>query len=492
MPKDRQRLLNALFNDTPEAIVIADHERCIVDINPAFERVLGYQLEDLAGKPTSILYADGQIFHQTGAKVFNEGTDANRSSVLYFRYRRKDGTLFPGRTLGMRLQDDAGKVFGFVGVINDLSALVGDANLHGEGFPTEIGASERALVNALFEKMPGILHACDEDGVIHRVSQTWLDRMGYTASEVLGRTPWDFMTKESAERSRIGIQEVWRTGHRHRIPYTFIAKSGQPVEIELSATLDTSQGQRMALVLLEDVTQRNATLRVLEDRNQQLRDFARAAAHDLQAPLRHISLFAEMIAEDNKKGDTAAVADHAAELIASTQRLNAMVRGLLDFTLTNQAQVLPEPCELAALLERTSEALGATIQDTGAQVHIGEMPAVICDPSLMERVLVNLLSNAVKYVAPGTVPQVQVSASVETDWVELVVADNGIGIPELFRERIFEPLRRLHGPDSDYPGSGIGLALCKRIVLAHGGSIWTEPGQNGSRFHVRLPGTKPC
>lgn len=487
MPYRKDNRLVSLFENLPDAAVLTGVDRSILDVNAAFVRVFGYSRDEARELHPIELYPDPSSYERTRVAV-EEAIGPHQSAQIYTHYRRKDGSTFPARATLMRLVDLSGEHVGFAGVFADLSDVASER----EGLPEELAATaaERAFLTGLYNRTPALMHSIDSKGIIRTVSAAWLERFGYSEVEVIGRKSTDFLTDESRQRAiDVLLPEFWRTGRCVRVPYTMLTKAGDPVEVELSAVTDSSSGEVRTLALLEDVTERNQALRELEQRDRDLRNFTiQLAAHDLQSPLRHISVLADMIFEDVAEGNTDDLLAHARMIQRSARRGTTFVEGLRRY-----ASIAPDcldlaPTDLGELIRNACQQHQADIDSRLATLDIGPLPVVRCDPLLLEQAFAQIIGNALKYVAEDVAPCVIVRAVSSGDVVVLTFEDNGIGIPAEFRERIFEPLKRLHGHDSLYKGSGLGLALCRKIVEMHRGEISAvDPEGQGAKFVLRLP-----
>jgi signal transduction histidine kinase len=215
--------------------------------------------------------------------------------------------------------------------------------------------------------------------------------------------------------------------------------------------------------------------------NAELEQFASVTSHDLQAPLTTISMYAELLERRP---------DMAEELIngirGATTQARTLIRDLLEYSRAGRGELSVEPLAVETVVTQAVEALAGAIESTGARVQVGSLPVVLADRSNLCRVFQNLIGNAVKFTR-GDDPSVSVEAEPEGAMWRISVRDNGIGMDPASSARIFEPFRRLHG-EEDYPGTGIGLAVCERIVEQHGGRIWVSstPGE-GSVFSFTMP-----
>jgi len=220
--------------------------------------------------------------------------------------------------------------------------------------------------------------------------------------------------------------------------------------------------------------------------NAELEQFASVTSHDLQAPLTTISMYAELLerrhgAEDPEKGP--ALVDGIRH---ATTQARALIRDLLEYSRAGRGRLTLERVPASVVVEQALEALAGAIEESGARVRVGLLPTVLADRANLCRVFQNLVGNAIKFTGEDT-PTVSIEAERDNGRWRFSVSDNGIGMQPDQSERIFEPFQRLHG-EEHYPGTGIGLAVCERIIDQHGGKIWvsSQPGE-GSVFQFTLP-----
>jgi signal transduction histidine kinase len=223
----------------------------------------------------------------------------------------------------------------------------------------------------------------------------------------------------------------------------------------------------------------------LKRSNAELEQFASVTSHDLQAPLTTISMYAELI-ERRHASDLNGGMALVDGIRHATQEARTLIRDLLEYSRAGRGELALEEIPAGEAVERALEALAGPIQAKGAHISVGALPVVRADRASVTRVFQNLIGNAVKFT-DDRAPEVGVGADRDGDSWRFWVQDNGIGMAAEDTERIFQPFRRLHGEES-YPGTGIGLAICERIVRQHGGRIWaiSRPGE-GSVFSFTLP-----
>ncbi len=224
----------------------------------------------------------------------------------------------------------------------------------------------------------------------------------------------------------------------------------------------------------------------LKRSNAELDQFASVTSHDLQAPLTTISMYAELI-ERRHASDLNGGMALVDGIRNATQEARTLIRDLLEYSRAGRGELALEDVPAADMVTRALDALAGPIEAAGARVTVADMPVVRVDRAGVCRVFQNLIGNAVKFTVPGRPPEVAIGAARDGAMWRLWIRDNGIGMQPADAERIFEPFKRLHGEEA-YPGTGIGLAICERIVSQHGGRIWatSTPGA-GSTFLFTLP-----
>jgi PAS domain S-box-containing protein len=242
---------------------------------------------------------------------------------------------------------------------------------------------------------------------------------------------------------------------------------------------------------LKDATKELARRNIeLERSNDQLQQFAYVASHDLQSPLVVVHGYLELL--ERLKQDI--LDDEAQSFLAAAQRgvdrMQRLIEALLEYSRVGERTAPLDEVDLDAVLDEVLADLAPLIAEAGAHIERGTLPTVTGNRTGLERVVQNLLSNAVKFRRPAAEPNIAVAAELDGDGWRISVADDGIGIPDADRNKVFGMFSRLHGTSS-YPGTGIGLAICEKVVEAHGGRIWVEPRREGpgSRFVFTLPGS---
>lgn len=275
-------------------------------------------------------------------------------------------------------------------------------------------------------------------------------------------------------------------------------RRGREVDIDDFPSTSRAPGRRFSIrvfplggplvgLAFEDVTARKAAEAALSSSNDELTQFAYVASHDLRAPLSKAAAFAEQLRHRLGDGLDATSLDLLRRMGRSLEGMQDLINALLSLALVTSRTAPPQEVDLSATAAEVLADLDGAIAAARAHVRVGELPTVKGDPQQMKQLLQNLIGNALKFATPDKPPRVRVRGRALNGGVELVVEDDGIGFDMQFAERIFQPFQRLHARH-EYPGSGMGLAICRRIVERRGGSIDVDsaPGR-GARFTIVLP-----
>ncbi|WP_429815381.1 sensor histidine kinase [Ensifer sp. B1-9] len=486
-------VFKALYEAFPDPVIIVDAERIIRSANNAAFRQFGYPAEEFIDRSVRLIYANDAEYEKRlrnrAARV--DETAARTSNYLYVR---RDGSTFSGHLRTTPLLDDQGEELALIGIIRDVSDLT-------EAVGERQKASE--MLNAALEAMPegfAIFDRQERLVVYNRAYQAICGpagaalKPGITAEEILllGRQGGHYPdalpgTREGDEwiASRLrdfrhpdGRPKIYRYAEDRWLRVENIkAKDGNTVV----ARVDVTDLKRAELALERQRQE-------LEHKNEALDQFTATVSHDLKAPLRHISMFSEMIEDDLAAGDQAELAENARHLRDSVKRMNRVIDSLLDYAQIAHRISQWTKVRLADIVAETLTMLAGDVQEAQATFEIGDLPEVDGDPELLRRLVQNLIGNAVKYRHADRQPVIRIQGGVADQIVELVVEDNGIGIDPRFSTRIFEVFQRLHKDESVYGGTGIGLALAKRIAESHDGSIRLDTTfREGARFIVLLP-----
>ena len=294
-------------------------------------------------------------------------------------------------------------------------------------------------------------------------------------------------------RLRAASELVAEGDYTHRIRPTgpadlwAVSAAVEGMRSELVTALEASRdAQAVAARQAADLDTQAAELR---RSNGELEQFAYVASHDLQEPLRKVASFCQLLEKRYSDKLDERGLKYIEFAVDGAKRMQVLINDLLTFSRVGRATDVRVPVPLDQPLDAAVTALSAAVEETGAVIERpGPLPEVMGDPTLLGMLWQNLIGNAIKFRAPDRAPVIQVTAAAQPDggW-QIGVADNGIGVPAEFADKIFVIFQRLHGRDA-YPGTGIGLALCKRIVEQHGGQMYLDTTyEGGTRIYFSLP-----
>ena len=366
---------------------------------------------------------------------------------------------------------------------------------------SELAVSHQDPFRLAVEASPAALVLVDRGGRISFVNAKTEQLFGYRRRELDGRlveilVPARFRDGHPAQREAFfGAPRARPMGAGRDLHGVRQDGSEFPVEIGLTP-IETEEGA-FVLVSIVDITERKRTEEHLRQTaedlarsNADLEQFAYAASHDLQEPLRVISSYLQLLEKRHGSAlppEARMCIDHA---VQGARHMGQLIDGLLAYSRAGTSGLSLTTFAAGEAVAQAAKNLETAIQASRAEVHWGELPALEADRVLMVEVFQNLLGNAIKFCR-GRSPLIEITAEgLARDWT-FHVRDNGIGIDEAFAERIFGVFQRLH-PRDQYPGSGIGLAICKKIVERHGGSIRLQgSSEHGSEFAFTLPKCNP-
>jgi PAS domain S-box-containing protein len=465
----------------PTAMIMVDESGTILLVNTQAERLFGYQRGELVGRSIDMLVpARFRIEHKRLRGGFAECPETREMATGREIYgQRRDGTEVPIEIGLTPIVTQDGLVI--------LSSIV--------------DISERRQAEERFrlavESSPNGMVMVNIRGQIVLVNAECERMFGYSRDELVGRSiemlvPERFRHEHSAHRASFTAKPERRLMGAGRDLYG-MRKSGTefPVEIGLNP-ITTPQGP-LVLCSVVDITERKQAQEVLEARsrellrsNAELEQFAYVASHDLQEPLRMVASYTSLLAEEYGKvlDDDAKLYIHFAK--DGAERMQQLIHDLLSYSRISSRKRAPTPVSSSECLDLALANLRISLEETGCVVRRADLPTVLGDRSQIVDLFQNLIANAIKF-RRGAPPVIEVTAESELGGVKFAVRDNGIGMEPQYYEEVFQVFRRLHTKE-EYPGTGIGLAICKRIVERVGGRIWVESvlGQ-GSTFFFTWP-----
>jgi two-component system sensor kinase FixL len=382
---------------------------------------------------------------------------------------------------------------------------------HVEARTIELHRLQQRYVSILEGAGEGIC-SCNLEGEITFANPAAASMMGWSTEELLGQVE-SIVFADHAEKKPAGEEEELHGQAPHASPIVFRRKDDTTFPVEVVRTPVQEAGRRVGTVLIfKDVTERteaderfSAKVAELARSNSELEQFAFVASHDLQEPLRKIQAFGDRLKARVADNLTPEASDYLGRMQSAAARMQGLIDGLLMYSrVLTRAQPFTQ-VPLKTVVNEVVEDLEVRIEKTGAQVEVGELPSIEADALQIRQLLQNLIGNALKFQPAGNTPQVTISARTvsgarwanetsgstelltKREMCELTVSDNGIGFDEAYLKRLFVVFQRLHSR-SEFEGTGIGLAVCRKIATRHGGFITAKsrPGQ-GATFMVLLP-----
>jgi light-regulated signal transduction histidine kinase (bacteriophytochrome) len=311
---------------------------------------------------------------------------------------------------------------------------------------------------------------------------------GFTPKEAVGRNSFDLLRTEFTEPLPELREKLLRYGHWSG-ELSHMSRGGARIMC-LSRWVAEQNAKGDILRVLEsnnDITDRVRVQAEIRRANQDLEQFAFSASHDLQEPLRSIKIYSELLGRESRDTLSPDALKYLDFLRSGAARMEILVRDLLAYTQAGQLEEAAKPIDAGEALKVALAALSGAMVEAKARVIAGTLPMVRVHPTHLQQLFQNIVGNAIKYRDPKRVPEIYIDAKFQKQQWVFAVRDNGIGIEPEFKESIFGLFKRLHTSD-EYSGTGIGLAICQRIVDRYHGRIWVESGPaKGSTFFFSLP-----
>jgi PAS domain S-box-containing protein len=350
----------------------------------------------------------------------------------------------------------------------------------------------------LFETaQDGILILDADTGQIVEVNPFLIEMLGFSRDQILGKKLWEIGLFKDIIANKENFEELQRKEYVRYEDMPIETADGQRIAVEFLSNVYTVNNKKVIQCNIRDITVRkkleeDLVIKAAElaRSNIELQQFAYVASHDLQEPLRAISGFTELLVK-RYHGKIDEKADKYLDFITEgTLRMQQMIQDLLTYS-----RVQTQVHEFVSIDSNTSldqalSDLQVATKEHHAIITNDPLPTIYADQEQITKMFQNLIGNAIKFHKPGVVPNIHISAKQDENSWTFSVSDNGIGIDPQYADRIFKIFQRLHTRD-EYPGTGIGLAICKRIAEQHGGTIWIEsvPG-SGSTLYFTIPKRK--
>jgi PAS domain S-box-containing protein len=487
--KESEARYRGLLEAAPDAMVVVNSGGEIVLLNVQAEKQFGYRRDELIGQKLKNIIPEGfaERLLADGLRSVEDALAQQIGTGIELIARRKDGSEFPIEIMLSPLESAEGILV--TAAIRDISVRK-DAERH--------LAQMEGRYRGLLEAAPDAMVVVNQAGEIVLLNLQAEKQFGYRRDELVGQRVKNIIPEGFAERlvaddlrsAEDALAQQIGTG------IELIARrkdaSEFPIEIMLSP-LESAEGI-LVTAAIRDISVRKRseehlvkTMGDLKRSNDELEQFAYVASHDLQEPLRMVASYTQLLARRYKgrlDSDADEFIDYAVD---GSTRMQRLIQDLLTYSRAGTNGTALREIFSENALKEAIENLRATIEESGAVVTHDQLPAITTDGTQLAQVFQNLIGNAIKYHG-AEVPHVHVSAmnNGANEWI-FSVRDNGLGIDPQYFERIFIIFQRLHGP-TEFKGTGIGLAICKKVLEGLGGRIWVESQpKNGSTFYFALP-----
>jgi len=481
------------------SIVVNSDDLRILLANDLFERYLQYSTKNIA--ETELYFTDlmdGSYHERLLFQLSEVDTPEGRLSFVCYPLKSKDGSTKYYKVYASPVTDQSGSSYYNFCLLPELATppawFLSTATR--EMFLEKYGAENTAT----FEKLPSTGRYYYSSGVCAIYETEITDPPC---------SPFDerFVHPEDYARVTAEVADAQKSGTTLLTEFTVITARQNCHIVQCLAKRIGSSEQSIFAGCIKDITAERAIESAhrkkeieLAQSNKELEEFAYVASHDMQEPLRKITTFGNLLSEKFKEALGGDGLIYLSRMTASAENMRLLINDLLEFSRISKSAHQYETVDLNHTLRQVKQTLDLVIQESGAEISKVQLPVVDAVPSQMEQLFANIISNAIKFHKPGVPPVIQIECSLlseaekrnlkltaNSEYYCIAISDNGIGFEDEYKERIFQVFQRLHGK-SEYPGSGIGLAICKRIAEYHHGMIYAGniPG-TGARFTFILP-----
>lgn len=484
--------------------------------------------EAFTGQPPELYLAGrgGEAIHPNdlaaSAEHWREGLARGQPYDSEHRLRRHDGVYLPMRVRAVPVPNGDGGVREWVGSYTDVSAVrEAEAALKALNAQLEGRVAVRTQELADVTRFSTLLLTAAGEGVfgLDASGRTTFANpaaarlLGYSVERLIGSHQHTLIHHSRPDgtpypAAECPIHQTLRDGQTRRLEHDVLWHAqGHPVPVSFVVTPTLSSDGQVtgAVLMVQDITERlrvqaqlQDAIAELERSNTDLEQFAYIASHDLQEPLRTLGSYAELLGRRYAGQLDERAGLYLGFMQDAVVRMRGLIQDLLEFSRVGRGESVPAPLALDAAMQAAASSVGAALDGDGppgdqdrASLSWDTPHTVLAHAPLIAPLLTNLIGNGLKFTAPGQPARVRVQSRREGELIHVTVQDNGIGIAPEYRERVFDIFQRLHRRE-DYAGNGMGLAICRKIVEHHGGTLWLESvplpaPDHGSTFHFTLP-----
>lgn len=477
-PPDFQRLYRLQVEELPDyALFLIDVNGHITSWNVGVETMLQYAREDFVSRLFADLFTPEDRTTQAPEMEMETAATKGRSADVRWHLRRDGSRVFVDGFL-YAIRDDDGQLVGYSKVMRDATA-----RHEAEAALRESEAFARSIV----ESSPDCVKVLDLEGRLQSMNRAGCRAMDMDDFESSVNQPWldSWQGEERAAAAR--SLAAARAGKESSFEGFCPTNKGTPKwwEVIIAPIKDDNGTPTRILCILRDITERKEAAKLMQRSHQNLAEFAHVVSHDLQAPLRTMKSYAQLLSKRYRGKFDDSADTFISFILEGAQNMEELIRGLLhyaEFGEDGERRLV----ELSEVVDTVLTTLTALVEESHAKITCGELPVIDANPTQIQQVFQNLISNALKYRSAAE-PRIEVQAERKDRFWVVSVQDNGVGIAAEHFGRVFQPLKRLHG--HEIAGTGLGLAVCKRIIESNGGQIWVEsqPGVGSTFFSLYRP-----
>lgn len=473
--------LETVISNAPIGIVTLTEKGVVQSWNPAMEQIMGWKADEVIGQPAPYLARDSSAYHQF--LTLAERSRQGQPVWTEVQWPHKDGIM---RDLNLHvapLKEPDGRITGIMTMMSDITTAKRAA---------EALRDQAEVLQKIVDNIPIMIGFVNEHGRYRLVNRHFVETLGYTQEELDALDdPLSSFYPDPVYRA-----EVWKfiTEGGDWSNFRTQTKAGRVID-SLWTNIKLSDGTSIGIG--QDVSERRRyerereqLIQDLEARNAELRRFTYAVSHDLKSPLITISGFLGLLERDLAAGDDERVRTDMAYIKNAAEKMRELLDDLLELSRIGRMDNPRTPVDLNRLVQETISLLQGSLMEKGVVVTVEDnLPTIIGDAPRLRTIFQNLLENAIKFMGSQQYPHVTIGLMNRDGESIIVVRDNGIGIEAQHRDKIFGLFEQL---DPQAGGSGIGLALVKRIVELHGGRVWVESSGlgRGSMFCLAFPQQK--
>ena len=485
---ESRAFLELIMDNNPDLIFVKDSEFRIIQANSAFLSLYPKEMRDQVIGTTTLETFDEQEaagFLEEDRRALEHGYSETIETVNFPDDKAR--TLY---TIKIRFENANGDPF-VLGIARDITDLRrAEQNL------SSIGRIVEESLNEVF--------IFDVDTLkFIQVNRGGCQNIGYTNEELGHMTPLD-IAPQYTPLMLAELLESLKSGQKEKVIFETVhqRKDNSFYDVEVHLQISHYQGIQVYVATIMDISNRKQAeeqqlmlMDKLTHSNTELERFAYVASHDMQEPIRMITNFSQIIAEDYQDKLDTDGKEYLRLVVDSAARMRHMITDLLEYARTGNDEMNLSLVDANIELTHVLESINTLVEEHAAKITHDPLPEFMGNPIQFVSLLQNLITNGIKYQPEGNTPHIHIKVTAQDDHWCFEVHDNGIGIKEDYAKQIFEPFKRLHNWDT-YQGTGLGLALCKRIVVNHGGKIWvTASPQGGSAFcftiHKHLTNSTP-